>query len=93
MRNALTNYDIEFSDCLTASWIDIKALWSLDTARPVRLVPKLQAKHVFLGLEKKMSVKLAIQVFWHSVHAGLLTYRHQNLLPKRAAQTEDFVKK
>lgn len=43
----------------------------------LRLVPRLTSKHVFLGLGKKMSVKLAAQAFSHFVYAGIMTYREQ----------------
>ena len=92
MRNALMNYDIGFDGDSIASWNFIKALWTLDTARSLRLVPRLAAKHIFLGLGKKMSVRLAVQTFSHSVHAGLMAYKEHGLLPCEAEQTANFVK-
>lgn len=93
LRNALVNHDIEFSDGMVAFWSYIKALWSLDSSKSLRLVPRLSSKHVFLGLGKKMSVKLAAQVFSHSVYAGIMTYREHGLLPKDSDQTATFVKR
>ena len=92
IRNALVNYDIGFEGGFIASWKFVKALWSLDTVRSLRLVPRLTAKHIFLGLGKKMSVRLAVQVFSHSVHAGLMTYKERGLLPSEAEQTAVFIK-
>ena len=92
LRNALMNYDIGFGDGSIASWNFLKTLWSLDTARSLRLVPRLTAKHIFLGLGKKMCVRLAVQTFSHSVYAGLMTYKARGLLHPDAQQTAIFVK-
>lgn len=93
IRNALVNHDIIFLDGQIASWVDVRALWSLDTARTVRLVPRLSAKHVFLGVGTKMSVRLAVQVFSHSVFSGLMAYSDAKLIPAQAVQTAAFVKR
>ena len=40
-----------------------------------------------------MSVRLAVQVFSHSVYSGLMAYSDEKLIPEQAMQTAAFVKK
>ena len=81
LRNALMNYDIGFGDGSIASWNFLKTLWSLDTARSLRLVPRLTAEHIFLGWGRrcvsdwpcKRSRTRCTRVWWLTKHADFCT--------------------
>ena len=91
LRNNFQSYDIEFKPGKFARWDHIKALWNLECQAKIRLVLKLSASHIFLGVGQKMKVVLAIQIFSHSVAAAIRTYVDYGLLSKTAVQTAEFI--
>lgn len=92
IRNNLKKHRFRYGQ-KTANWKHIKKFWDLDKTRVPRMCPKLTKYHFDLTSFSKMKVKLATQVFSHSVYAGMLTMITLHLLPPEAKQTAIFVKK
>ena len=90
VRNNLMKYDVGF-DGKVASSNDIKSFFEKDQKLPIRVAPKLTDRHLNLNGFLKMKVKLASQVFSHSVAAGISTYVALNGLPDTALGTAQFV--
>ncbi len=81
VRNALLNHTILTSKGL-ASWSHIADLYNLDSAGSIRLCPRLTPQHIAPPpIYGKMRVKLAAQVFSHSVTAAIHTYVTRGQLP------------
>jgi transposase-like protein len=81
IRNALMTHIIQ-TDVGKASWAHIKDLFRLEEAGTLRLCPKLSKNHVtpppFWG---KMKVRLASQIFSHTVATAFSTYVTLGKLP------------
>lgn len=92
IRNNLMKYDIVV-DGHSVSWKHIELLWNLEKCNPTRLCPKLTAGHVYVGPFSKMKVKLATQIFSHSVSSAMHTLISLMELPPAALHTATFVKK
>lgn len=89
MRNMLCHYDVTHAEG-TAKWNHISQFFEQDIVKVYRLAPRLKAKHVNLPPFSQMKVKLASQVFSHSVAAGIETYISHGRLPEDALGTVTF---
>ena len=91
IRNNFHKYDLCF-DGRTVSFKHIEALYKLESTKVIglKLTPKLTQKHISLTGFSKMNVKLASQVFSHSVY---MLHCHSKDLPPEAADTAEFVRK
>jgi hypothetical protein len=90
MRNALQKYAVHFTDGdrhLIASWSDILRVAELELgkAEQLRLVPKLRDCHVNPTVGKKMSVRLAAQVFSRTMFHPIAVYCEYGLLVSQTA--------
>ena len=92
IRNNLKHTGFKQND-LIISWEYIKAFYSHDRKTPIRLAPKLTAKHVFLPAFTNMKVSLAAQVLSHSVSAGIMFFIKAHVMPDEAKTTADFIEK
>ncbi|XP_063215855.1 uncharacterized protein LOC134527262 [Bacillus rossius redtenbacheri] len=98
-RNNLMQHDIQYDEERRASWRDIEDIYALDSqcnkdkhAPKARSLPKIQEKHIAPKNFQKMSVKLATQVFSHSMEAGLLTaVATKQVVSETAVDTAVFV--
>ena len=86
VRNNLLKNDILFEDG-QASWVDIINLLKLDSRYRSRAAPRLSTRHVFPSNFDKMKVKLAAQVFSHSVSSALRFYAKKHAIPSKAKGT------
>ena len=73
IRNILLKYQFLF-DGKTATWSDITAFVKKEQTLAIRTAPKLTHRHISPPPFGKITVKLAMQVFSHSVSAGIYTY-------------------
>ena len=73
VRNGLLKHDVTV-DGEVLSWAYIRQFFETDKGRPIRSAPKLTAAHIQPDAFKKMSVKLATQIFSRSVASGMLMY-------------------
>lgn len=71
----------------------LEQMYSLDRQKQYRLAPRLSDEHIFPNNFQKMKVKLATQVFSHSVAVAMFTYIDFNVLPKEAQPTAEFIRK
>ena len=94
VRNNLLKHDIIVQGN-KVSWKHITTLFEQDSAKitGLRLAPKLTRKHIDLTPFSKMKVKLAAQVFSHTVQSALLTAICSGSIPFEARYTADFVGK
>ena len=102
VRNNLKNYNIQFievkdgnqqKNVMTASWKDIEEFYKEDTKEDnkYRCAPKLTDNHIYARGLSSMKVKLAAQIFSHTVAAGLSLSVRGGLLPATASGTAEFV--
>ncbi|CAG5041262.1 unnamed protein product [Parnassius apollo] len=78
----------------TVKWSHIEAFYQLDKTNPnLVYAPQLTDNHLRPNCQQKMRVKLAAQVFSHSVTTGMLMKIAQNELPAEAHVTATFVQK
>lgn len=73
--------------------IYLETMYNLDKTKQFRLTPKLSNEHIYPNNFQKMKVKLATQVFSHSVAVAMHTYINFNVIPKEATTTANFIKK
>ena len=92
LRNNLMKYNFLFDDKI-ASWSDIKSFFDKEQKLAIRTAPKLTPKHINPSAFSKMKVKLATQVFSHSVSAGIYTYVALGRLPSKAIGTAELLSK
>ena len=92
LRNKLMKYNFLFGDKI-ASWSDIKSFFDKEQKLAIRTAPKLTPKHTNPSAFSKMKVKLATQVFSHSVSAGIYTYVALGRLPSKAIGTAELLSK
>lgn len=93
IRNNLMNYDF-LLDSNLISWDALKELRSLEKFNDCRAVPKLSDRHLFPNSFEKMNVKLAAQVFSHTVYAALCTGIETGELTHPSCKaTAEFIKK
>jgi hypothetical protein len=92
MKNLWNNlyYDIIVND-KTVSFGDVQQMYELDKKSSLRLCPKLIDGHFDLEPFKKMKVRLAAQIFRHSVAATLKTHARFKQLEQTVLGTAQFV--
>ncbi|CAG4986368.1 unnamed protein product [Colias eurytheme] len=75
-----------------ASWKHIKQFFELDNCNPhFVFAPKLSHHHIQPNGKEKMRVKLATQIFSHSVAMGIYSKASTNELPAGAVATATFL--
>lgn len=92
LRNMLIKYDF-YVYGKVISWQYIKAFYDNDKNFPIRAAHKLTESHINPSNFEKMKVKLATQIFSHSVYVGMTCYIRFGYLPAEAAETADFVER
>lgn len=92
LRNNLSKYDFTVNN-QAVSWKYVVELYKRDQLEKIKLVPKLSDAHVFLPAFSKMKVKLATQVFSHSVACGINLLSSIGKLPPEAVHTAQFIEK
>ena len=90
LRNNFMKYDFMFSGHRVC-WQYIADFYNRDSRQKLKLAPKLTAKHFHLPPFAAMRVRLATQVFSHSVAAGIYTHVSLGALVVDAEYTADFV--
>ena len=76
------------------SWKYIEQFYQIDSSLPIRMAPKLTAKHVSLPPFASMRVCLATQVLSHSVAAGITTLcMTGDKLDREAIHTAHFLER
>ena len=76
------------------TWEYVEKFYDIDSSLPIRMAPKLSAKHIDLPPFSAMNVRLAAQVLSHSVSAGITTLcLIGNSLPPDAIHTAHFIEK
>lgn len=68
-------------------------MYTLDTTKQFKLAPRLTNEHIYPNNFQKMKVKLASQVFSHSVAVAMHTYIEFDVLSKEAYPTANFILK
>lgn len=71
----------------------LENMYHLDKQKQYRLAPKLSNDHIFPNNFQKMKVKLASQIFSHSVAVAMYTYIDFKALPEEAKCTAEFINK
>ena len=92
VRNNLMKYSFHFGS-YTAGWKDIESLYKKDKSLPIRAAPKLTEKRIHPNNFCKMKVKLATQVFSHTVAVSICTYVSVGALPSSAMGTAELLLK
>lgn len=90
MRNNFYAYKFIFNGKETSK-VYLEKMYTSDKEKNYRLAPKLSNDHIFPNNFQKMKVKLATQVFSHSVAVALFTYIDFGILPKEATPTAEFI--
>ncbi|VEN52942.1 unnamed protein product, partial [Callosobruchus maculatus] len=71
----------------------LETFYNLDKDRQFKLAPRLTNDHIYPNNFQKQKVKLATQVFSHSVAVAMHTHIEFNALPGEAAITANFISK
>lgn len=66
-------------------------MYNIDKVKQYRLAPRLTDEHIYPNNFKKMKVKLASQIFSHSVAVAMQTYIDFEKLPAEAKTTANFI--
>lgn len=92
LRNTLKNYNVEVLGNV-ASWSHIAKMYDINREKitGLHLAPKLTEAHVKLPAFSRLKVKLASQIFSHSVYAALMVYTSMGKLPPEAIHTAVFI--
>ncbi|XP_054289856.1 uncharacterized protein LOC129005088 [Macrosteles quadrilineatus] len=92
IRNALLKTNIQHGDGVWAKWDHFVTLYNLDSkSDKARSLCKITEKHVAPNAFDRMKVKLATQVFSHSVTAAMQTAVGTGQLPADAVNTATFI--
>ncbi|KAG5274203.1 hypothetical protein AALO_G00133450 [Alosa alosa] len=89
VRNNLKRHGLKIQD-KNISWSHLETFYENDKKNTVRLAPKLTEKHIILPPFMNMRVRLATQVFSHTVAAGMKTMVDLGRLPSEALDTALF---
>ena len=92
VRNNLLKYKLEFGH-KASSWDGVKSFYQREHKLAIRMAPKPTEKHIDPNGFLKMSVKLASQIFSHSVAAGIYAYVSMNVLNSSVIGTAEFIEK
>lgn len=71
----------------------LEMMYDIDKTKQYKLAHRLTNDHIYPNNFQKMKVKLASQVFSHSVAVAMHTYIEFNVLPKEATATAHFISK
>lgn len=71
----------------------LEMMFNIDKTKPFKLAPRLTNDHIYPNNFQKMKVKLASQVFSHSVRIAMHTYIEFKVLPTEASITANFILK
>jgi hypothetical protein len=72
-------------------WENIVDFYERDSKQVLKLAPKLTEKHLNLPPFAAMRVRLAAQIFSHSVAAGMNTHIAFGALPSDALPSAEFI--
>jgi hypothetical protein len=90
VRNTLMGHDIETSDG-RASWKHLFSFYEIDKTQCIRVAPKLKNEHLEPpAIYGKMNVRLAAQVFSHSVSSGMQSHVSAGSLSTETLPTAKF---
>ena len=92
VRNNLLKYNFEFEN-KEANWDDMKSFYNKEQKQATRTAPKLTERHINPNGFMKMRVKLADQIFSHSVAAGITLYASLGGFSKSAIGTAEFLER
>ena len=92
VRNNLLKYNFEFEN-KESNWDDIKSFYNKEQKQAIRTAPKLTERHINPNGFMKMRVKLAAQIFSHSVAAGITLYASLGGLSKSAIGSAEFLER
>ena len=92
VRNNLLKYNFEFEN-KEANWDDMKSFYNKEQKQAIRTAPKLTERHINPNGFMKMRVKLADQIFSHSVAAGITLYASLGGFSKGAIGTAEFLER
>ena len=90
LRNNLKTYDFNVGGH-PVKWEYIEGLYKFDASHRIKLAPRLTERHIVLPCFSKMKVKLASQIFSHSVASGINLLTSLGKLPKDAYHTARFI--
>lgn len=90
IRNNFMKYDIMFNEN-RVRWQHVLDFYNRDSRQKLKLAPKLTDKHFNLPPFAAMRVRLATQIFSHSVAAGMYTHVSLGTLEPDAEYTAQFV--
>jgi hypothetical protein len=90
LRNNLMKHDFELNGH-RIKWDYIVKFHERDSRQTLKLAPKLTQKHLNLPPFAAMRVRLAAQIFSHSVAAGISTHVSFGVLPEEAVHTANFI--
>lgn len=89
-RNNFFSYNFCLVDGVTTkSYLEM--MYTFDKVKQYRLAPRLSDEHLNPNNFKKMKVKLASQVFSHSVAVAMHTYIDFGKIPEEAKVTANFI--
>lgn len=86
VRNNLLNGNY-IRDGKIITFSDIRLVYELDKNKTIRALPKLTESHIFPTTFQRMNVKLAMQVFSHSVASAIETCIHTGEITTYSAKT------
>lgn len=99
IRNNLMKHNFEIlskSENRTISkkvkWLHILQFYGKDKRLTTRMAPRLSNMHVYLKDYSKMKVKLAVQLFSHSVYAGMMSMIALKIFKVDLKITATFIK-
>lgn len=92
VRNNLQRHNFVINNS-RIKWYHIQSFWKKDCKRSSRFAPKLTKFHFYLSKLSKMKVKLATQLFSHSVAAGMKAMVGLKLMKEDALITAKFVER
>lgn len=90
LRNNLKMYNFRMGKDVV-KWQYVEALFKFDMSQKIKLAPRLTEKHILLPCFSKMKVKLASQVFSHSVASAIDLLANLGKLPQEAGITAKFI--
>jgi len=90
VRNNLKKQGFNMAD-KTISWQYIEDFFNMDSRLPIRMAPRLTAKHIQLPPFASLRVRYATQVLSHTVASGIMTMVSLGALPSEAQATAEFI--
>ena len=90
LRNNLKVYNFTVRNH-SVKWQYVEDLYNFDSSQRIKLAPRLTERHIVLPCFSKMKVKLASQIFSHSVASGISLLKNLGKLPEEAGYTAEFI--